>query len=135
MNPSIGAEFPKAGTSMPCWEAELRALETFFPGILHELRTSGAVVLDDGDLSRVYSSFGGHVMPRSGRGRTFDPTLDSSYQASRPFLEFHVRRRLAMLPGVTVKGGLDVAALVATGRPPVGSPGCGSPSVRGGAGA
>jgi 2-polyprenyl-6-methoxyphenol hydroxylase-like FAD-dependent oxidoreductase len=92
----------------------IQALETFFPGILHELRTSGAVVLDDGDLSRVYSSFSGHVMPRSGRGRTFDPTLDSSYQASRPFLEFHVRRRLTMLPNVTVKGGLDVTEMIAS---------------------
>jgi 2-polyprenyl-6-methoxyphenol hydroxylase-like FAD-dependent oxidoreductase len=90
------------------------ALESFFPGILRELRTSGAVVLDDGDLSRAYSSFGGYIMPRSGRVKDFDPTRDGLYQASRPFLEFHVRRRLAMLPNVTIRGGLDVIELIAS---------------------
>ena len=78
------------------------ALESVFPGILRELRTSGAVVLDDGDLSKGYWSFGGHVMPRSGRGKDFDPTLDGLYQASRPFLELHVRRRVAKLPNVAI---------------------------------
>ncbi|MFI5506242.1 NAD(P)/FAD-dependent oxidoreductase [Mycobacterium sp. NPDC051804] len=91
-----------------------QALNSFLPGILQELRSGGAVVLDDGDLSRCYSAFGGHVMPRVGQGKNFDPARDSSYQASRPFLEFHVRRRLAMMPNVTIKGGLDVAELIAT---------------------
>jgi hypothetical protein len=50
-----------------------QALNTFFPGILQELRAGGAVVLDDGDLSRSYASFGGYVMPRVGRGKNFDP--------------------------------------------------------------
>jgi 2-polyprenyl-6-methoxyphenol hydroxylase-like FAD-dependent oxidoreductase len=87
------------------------ALESFFPRILDELHTGGAVVLD-GDLSRGYWSFGGHVMPRSGRGKDYDPTRDRIYQASRPFLEFHVRRRLAELPNLTITGGLDVKELI-----------------------
>ena len=94
--------------------AGAQALNEFFPGILQELRAGGAVVLDDGDLSRCYSAFGGHVMPRVGQGKNFDPTRDSSYQASRPFLEFHVRRRLAMMPNVVINSGLDVVELIAT---------------------
>ncbi len=44
-----------------------QTLGELFPGILDELVADGAPVWDDGELSRLYISFGGHLMVRSGR--------------------------------------------------------------------
>ena len=39
-----------------------RVLDEFFPGVLDDLVAAGAPVWDDGDLSKLYLSYGGHEM-------------------------------------------------------------------------
>ncbi|HJT90376.1 MAG TPA: FAD-dependent oxidoreductase [Mycobacterium sp.] len=75
-----------------------QVLAELFPGFLDELVTAGANVLDDGDLSRVYTRVGPHRLNRS--QKFTDPTSLVVYLASRPFLEFHVRRRVSALGNV-----------------------------------
>ncbi len=77
-----------------------------FPGLLDELAAAGAVVLDDDDLSRIYARIGRYELNRS--GRLADPEALVLYLASRPFLEFHIRRRVAALDNVTIVDGHDV---------------------------
>src|ERR1700756_4807559 len=77
-----------------------QVIEELFPGILDELVADGVPVWGDGDLSRLYLSFGGHDMVRSGR-LTIDPTDMAMYSASRPFLECHVRRRVQAITNVS----------------------------------
>jgi 2-polyprenyl-6-methoxyphenol hydroxylase-like FAD-dependent oxidoreductase len=73
-------------------------LDEFFPGILDELVDAGAAVVDDGDLSRVYTRIGAY---EANRWEKFaDPAALVFYLASRPFVEFHVRRRVAALHNV-----------------------------------
>ncbi|ART72084.1 2-polyprenyl-6-methoxyphenol hydroxylase-like oxidoreductase [Mycobacterium dioxanotrophicus] len=88
----------------------------FFPGILDELAAAGAPVWDDGDLSRFYISYGGHLMRRIGQapGTPADYKELALYQPSRPLLECHVRRRLQAMGNVTIRDGHDVAELTAT---------------------
>ena len=88
-------------------------LEEFFPGILDELVADGAPVWDDGELSKFYLCYGGHVTSRSGKFPG-DPKEVAMYMASRPFLECHVRRRLRDMDNVTILGGQDVAELTST---------------------
>ena len=88
-------------------------LEEFFPGFLDELVAGGAPVWDDGDLSKVYSSYAGHQMPRSGKA-PLDAKANAMYMASRPLLECHVRRRLHAFDNVTILEGQDVAQLTST---------------------
>jgi 2-polyprenyl-6-methoxyphenol hydroxylase-like FAD-dependent oxidoreductase len=80
-----------------------RILGELFPGLLDELVAAGANVLDDGDLSRMLLRFGGHDLNRS--GSFADPASLTSYLASRPFLETHVRERLRAFDNVTVLDG------------------------------
>jgi 2-polyprenyl-6-methoxyphenol hydroxylase-like FAD-dependent oxidoreductase len=65
-------------------------LAELFPEILNEMVARGAPVWDDGDLSKVYISFGGHLMLRSGKA-AIDHKAMAMYLPSRPFLECHVR--------------------------------------------
>src|SRR6476661_7472145 len=90
-----------------------QTLGELFPGILAELADDGAPVWDDADYSRLYISFGGHVMPRSGKAAV-DPKEAAMYQPSRPFLEQHVRSRLQAIANVTILDGHDVAELTST---------------------
>lgn len=83
-----------------------QAIGELFPGLLDELREAGAEVADDGDLSRAHYQTGRHVLNRV--GRFADPAALVNYQASRPFLEFHVGRRVWALGNVTLLGGHDV---------------------------
>ncbi len=87
-------------------------LDELFPGILNELVADGAPVWDDGELSRFYFSFGGHLLVRS--GKMPDHKAMTAYMPSRPFLECHVRRRLRAIANVTIVGGHDVAELTST---------------------
>jgi 2-polyprenyl-6-methoxyphenol hydroxylase-like FAD-dependent oxidoreductase len=73
-------------------------LDQFFPGILGELVDSGAHVMDDGDLSRIYTRMGAYQMNRS--EKFADPAALVFYLASRPLVEFHVRQRVAALRNV-----------------------------------
>lgn len=88
-----------------------QVLEELFPGFLDELVAGGAEVLDDGDLSRIYTRFGRYGLNRSGTLK--DPAALAVYLASRPFLEFHVRRRVAALGGVRLLDDHDVLTAVA----------------------
>lgn len=85
-----------------------------FPGILDELVADGAPVWDDAEYCRLYLSFGGHLMPRSGKAAVDDPKANALYQPSRPLLECHVRRRLQAIENVTIVDGQDVAGLTST---------------------
>jgi 2-polyprenyl-6-methoxyphenol hydroxylase-like FAD-dependent oxidoreductase len=84
-----------------------------FPGILDELVAGGAPVWDDADLSKLYLSYSGHEVLRSGK-LAVDPKAFAMYMSSRPFLECHVRRRLKAIGNVTVFDGQDVAELTST---------------------
>lgn len=86
-------------------------LNELFPGFLDELVADGAAKWD-GDYSKLSFSFGGHQLVRSGRC----PSPDSMpfYFQSRPFLEWHVLRRMRDLPNVTILERHDVVSLTAT---------------------
>jgi 2-polyprenyl-6-methoxyphenol hydroxylase-like FAD-dependent oxidoreductase len=64
-----------------------QVLGELFPGFLDELVAAGTPVFDDGDLSKLYWSNGGHLFPRSGQFKD----IQSLLFPSRPFLESHVR--------------------------------------------
>lgn len=80
-------------------------LAELFPGLIDELGAAGAVVIDDGDLSRLYAggplraptcghvdrSHGGDVVP-----------------GDATFVESHVHRRVANLPNVRFLEGHEV---------------------------
>nr|BBX76358.1 hypothetical protein MFLOJ_01450 [Mycobacterium florentinum] len=90
----------------------LQVLDELFPGLLRDLARAGAVVVDDGELSNFYVRFGRYEMKTS--GRFADPAALAMHMASRPFVEFHLRRRVKALPNVTFLDGHDVAELVTT---------------------
>jgi 2-polyprenyl-6-methoxyphenol hydroxylase-like FAD-dependent oxidoreductase len=90
-----------------------QVLAELFPGLLAELAAAGAIVVDDGDLSRTYARVGRYEMKRS--GTLSDPAPLALYLASRPFLELHVRRRVKLLPNVRLLDGHDVVEPMATG--------------------
>jgi 2-polyprenyl-6-methoxyphenol hydroxylase-like FAD-dependent oxidoreductase len=88
-------------------------LEELFPGFLDELVAAGVPVWDDGELSKVYVSFSGHELPRTGT-IAGDHKAMAIHVPSRPLLECHVRRRVQAMANVTIHGGHDVAELTAT---------------------
>lgn len=87
-------------------------LEELFPGILSELVAAGAHVLNDGNLSRICTRIGQYELNRS--AQFADPAALVLYLASRPLLEFHVRRRVSALSNVTILDDHHVKAIVAT---------------------
>jgi 2-polyprenyl-6-methoxyphenol hydroxylase-like FAD-dependent oxidoreductase len=87
-------------------------IEELFPGILSELVAAGAPVLDDGDLSKIWMSIGGHQLTRVGTVR--DQQAMTVYAPSRPFLDCHIRRRLRAVPNVTIRSGLDAAEMTSS---------------------
>lgn len=90
----------------------LQVLDELFPGMLEDLSRAGAVVVDDGDLSRFYVRFGRYELKHSG---TFtDPDALALHMTTRPFMEFHLRRRVKGLPNVTFLDGHDVSGLLTT---------------------
>jgi 2-polyprenyl-6-methoxyphenol hydroxylase-like FAD-dependent oxidoreductase len=88
-------------------------LDELFPGFLNELVAGGAPVWDDAELSKLYLSYSGHQLLRSGK-LAVDHKAMAMYMPSRPFLECHVRRRLQAIGNVTIQGGEDVAELTST---------------------
>src|SRR5262249_31252351 len=89
-----------------------QALEGLFFRVACTPGEAGAVVVDDGDLSNFYVRFGRYEFKRSG---TFaDPDALAFHMASRPFVEFHLRRRVKALPNVRFLDGHDVEELVNT---------------------
>ncbi|MCW2690851.1 MAG: hypothetical protein JWR37_5741 [Mycobacterium sp.] len=87
-----------------------QVLGELFPGFLDELVAAGTPVFDDGDLSKLYWSNGGHLFPRSGQFKD----IESLLFPSRPFLESHVRRRLRAVANVTMMEGHDVVEPTST---------------------
>lgn len=71
------------------------AMSELFPGLLEELVTSGAPVWKDGDLTKLDFTVAGHRLARHGRFTDLDSTV--IYSATRPFLEFHIRRNVLAL--------------------------------------
>lgn len=93
-------------------------LDELFPGILNELAAAGATVDVGDDLSRIYVRVAGYEVAPA--GRLADPGPLAAYQASRPFLEFHIRRRVAALENVTILDQHDVVEPVMAGDSLVG---------------
>src|SRR5882757_6690802 len=89
-------------------------LGELFPGIRDELVEAGANVVDDGDLSRVYMRIGRYQMNRT--EKFADPSALVFYLASRPLVEFHVRRRVAALHNVEFLDRHDVTAPTVVAR-------------------
>ncbi len=87
-------------------------IEELLPGFLADLTDGGAVVLDDPDMRRIYSRLGPYTFNRSEPAA--DPAALTTYQASRPFLEFHLRRRVSDLPNITFLDNHDIGELVTT---------------------
>jgi hypothetical protein len=90
----------------------VQALSGLFPGLVDEMGAAGAVIVRDGDLSRLYARMGDWELARS--GRIADPTALTLCLASRPFMEFHVRRRVTRLPNVTIVDAHDLLEIVAS---------------------
>lgn len=88
-------------------------LDELFPGLLNELVADGVPVWDDGELSKLHLSFGGHEMLRSGE-IAFEPKALAVYMPSRPLLECRVRQRVQAIRNVTILGGHEVAELKST---------------------
>lgn len=82
------------------------ALVELFPGLLDELAAAGAPILDEGDLTRVDFRFGSYGFHRT--GKFADPAALVQCLASRPLVEFHVRRRVAELGNVRFLDGHEV---------------------------
>ena len=87
--------------------------DELFPGFLSELVADGAPVWDDGELSKLHLSFGGHDILRSGKV-VKEPKALAIHMPSRPFLECHVRRRLQAMRNVTILSGHEVTEVTAT---------------------
>ncbi|MDG4663413.1 FAD-dependent monooxygenase [Mycobacterium sp. 236(2023)] len=97
----------------------VQVMEDIFPGITAEIVDAGAHEWCDGDLSRFYTRFGGHLSSQT--GHIPDPTSLRILYASRPFIESHVRRRVRALPVVTVLDGHDLDMLISAGGEVVGA--------------
>jgi 2-polyprenyl-6-methoxyphenol hydroxylase-like FAD-dependent oxidoreductase len=85
-------------------------MEELHPGFLAELVEAGALVLDDPDMRRIYSRIGPYTFNRTDPAA--DPEALITYLTSRPFLEFHLRRRVQALSNVAFLDGHDVGELV-----------------------
>lgn len=84
-----------------------QVLDELLPGVLSELAAAGAIV---NDPSRVYAQVGRHHL--NSAGRLDDPWALTYYQASRPFVEFHIRRRLEAIDNITFLDGHEAVDLV-----------------------
>ena len=82
-------------------------LEGFFPGLSQELVDKGAVAGDLSEMSRWFS-MGAYT-------RNFHSGLQG-IQVSRPLLEATIRRRLSMLPNVTLLENHDANQLLTAPR-------------------
>ena len=84
----------------------LMVFDELLPGLTDELTDAGAAV---GDLMADVQRYAdGMVLPQD---RVDLPTMS----VSQPFLEFHVRRRVAELPGVDIRSGWLVDGLLTAG--------------------
>ena len=82
-------------------------LDELFPGLLDDLVAGGAPMIRD--LGELRFSPAGHRLCLKGR-----PAQPFICQASRPFLEGHVRARVRALPAVEILDRCEVVGLVTT---------------------
>ena len=82
-------------------------LDELFPGLLDDLVAGGAPVI--GDYAELRFAPGGHLLRLEGR-----PAQPFICQASRPYLEAHVRARIRALPAVEIADECDIVGLVTT---------------------
>ncbi len=75
-----------------------RVLDELFPGFVHEVVDEGAPIFRSTTIRGV---FGGHALRRADMG---EPYLSTS----RPFLEGHVRRRVAAIDTISIVDACDV---------------------------
>src|SRR6201999_4346354 len=85
-------------------------LEELLPGFVAGLTGMGVECWDDGDLSKLHLSVGGHQLLRSG----IAPDAPVVLLPSRPLLEWSVRQRVKAIPNVTFLEGHDVLGLMTT---------------------
>jgi 2-polyprenyl-6-methoxyphenol hydroxylase-like FAD-dependent oxidoreductase len=90
-----------------------QVIGAMFPGVLGEFAAAGAVVDDGQDLSRLCVRVAGYELNRT--GRLTDPEPLAAYQASRPFMEFYLRRRVAALGNVAILDNHDAVEPVVDG--------------------
>lgn len=105
--PRRGVPQARHGHALQSGGAEV--LDRLFPGLLAELSASGAIVLENGGLSRVKLCLQGHWLKTSGvmnRPVTI-------YSVSRPFLEMTIRRRVFGIPNVKVLDAHDAVDILA----------------------
>ena len=82
-------------------------LDELFPGLLADLAAGGVPVIQD--FAELRFAPGGHHLRLEGSPAELTP-----YQASRPYLESHVRARVRALPTVEIIDRCEVVGLVAT---------------------
>jgi 2-polyprenyl-6-methoxyphenol hydroxylase-like FAD-dependent oxidoreductase len=82
-------------------------LDELFPGLIGELAAGGAPVI--GDYAELRFAPGGHLLRLEGR-----PAQPFICQASRPYLEAHVRARIRALPTVEIADGCYILGLATT---------------------
>jgi 2-polyprenyl-6-methoxyphenol hydroxylase-like FAD-dependent oxidoreductase len=88
-----------------------QSLDELFPGFLDELVADGAPCFDGSDLSRLYFCMNGHLGVRSGSSQKI-----RAYGSSRPFLEYHIRRRLRAMPNIAMLDAHDFVDLTTTAQ-------------------
>ncbi|MCZ8380214.1 FAD-dependent oxidoreductase [Mycobacterium sp. CPCC 205372] len=89
-----------------------QVIEDLLPGFRADLAAAGAVMLDDESFgTRVHMQNGPYTFNRT--DPISDPAALALYLATRPMVEFQLRRRVAALPNVTVRDGHDVCDFVA----------------------
>ena len=98
---------PRAGTPHVLVPRGTQILDELFPGLLDDLVAGGAPVIRD--LGELRFSPAGHRLCLKGR-----PAQPFICQASRPFLEGHVRARVRALPAVEILDRCEVVGLVTT---------------------
>jgi 2-polyprenyl-6-methoxyphenol hydroxylase-like FAD-dependent oxidoreductase len=84
-----------------------QVLDALLPGLLADLAAGGAPMI--GDYAQLRFAPGGHLLRLEGR-----PPQPFICQASRPYLEAHVRTRIRALPTVQIADRCDIAGLVTT---------------------
>ena len=87
-------------------------IEQLLPGFLADLAACGGDVLDDAHLgARIHVQNGPYTFNRT--DPVADPAALTMHLVTRPFVEFHLRRRVAALPNVTITDDHDIVELVA----------------------
>ncbi|ROQ94428.1 2-polyprenyl-6-methoxyphenol hydroxylase-like FAD-dependent oxidoreductase [Streptomyces sp. 2132.2] len=82
----------------------VQQLERLFPGLFRQCVTAGAVQMEAGSQGRAI--YHGHTLRQA-------PSDINTLLATRPFLEYEVRRRVLELPRITLRENTEAAGLIA----------------------